>query len=1166
MTSVAATGSGPFAVEVDPAGRFAFVSNTAETSGAPSISVFAIDQNTGALTPVPGSPFPTGLRSPQGLKVHPSGKFLYVAHDLQASFVSAYSINAQTGALTPLPGSPYSTGGVNAWSVSTDPAGKFLFVANGGSGNIPVFTIDANTGALTSIAGSPFASQPDVDKIAVDPSGRFLYADNTTFNTVSGYSINSSSGALTPVTGSPFATGATPLGVVTDRAGRFLYVTNRDSASVSAFSIDSTTGSLAAVSGSPFPVGSLPYHATVDPTGSFLYVTNFGSNNVTAYAINASTGSLTPVPGSPFTTGTAPFWIAIATVTPSTQLTIQPNVGGNTGNVTVQLFGGGVQNGATVKLAGVGPDIIGTDTISTIASALTTTFNLLGATPGIRDVVITNPDGTSATLLHGFAVEQGGSPNVTISIIGRDRIRFGSPQIYYGLIQNHGIIDAVNVAAFVSQSTGVQSPSGFFGPVPALTSLTIPFTAIGPTSGSPQSCPFRVTGGLHTVLSGDPCSVFEAAKAAAEAYLNNSYGQRLANLKMLEQSVISQGCFNPSDPSSSIKCYNFEFADKSYKVRIDAVDAFKKGLCSFAASVGCPLDCGDPLEINELDRIGAVVANSVEQLKEIFLHVPISLDEVQAQVSQIAQAETRTRALPNSLVFPPQPQPQPPTALPLDDSSSLQVCAVGSLDPNSKTGAVGAGMSQFIKANLAVPYSVSFGNITSASAPAQSVTVTDALNTNLDLTSVTLGSLSFPGYVVTAPSVPLLISPFITTVDLRPTTNLLVDIKVTLDSTTGVLTSTFQSIDPATNQPPTDPLVGFLPPGADGDIFFTVIPKPGLPTNAQIQNQATIVFDVNPPINTPTWINTIDNTQPTSQVATLPAFENAPSFPVQWTGNDVGAGIQDFTIFVSDNSGPFTAFQTNTTARSATFTGQAGHTYAFYSIARDLVGNVEPAKSAAESNTQVVPDTTPPVSIAAVSSEPNVNGWNNSNVVVTINSTDNELVGTGIKQVSYSATGAQTIASTVVNGASTSFTITAEGITTITFFGTDNAGNTETARTITINIDKTPPAMACSASPNVLWPPNNKLVPVNVSVNVTDSLSGPAGFNLVSVTSSEPDCGHGDIQGFVVGSGSTSGRLRAKRLGSGSGRTYTFVYSGADRAGNATSCTTTVVVPHDQGH
>src|SRR5262249_59407087 len=130
----------------------------------------------------------------------------------------------------------------------------------------------------------------------------------------------------------------------------------------------------------------------------------------------------------------------------------------------------------------------------------------------------------------------------------------------------------------------------------------------------------------------------------------------------------------------------------------------------------------------------------------------------------------------------------------------------------------------------------------------------------------------------------------------------------------------------------------------------------------------------------------------------------------------------------------------------------------------------------------------------------------------------------------------------------------------------DNAGNIEAAKRITVQVDKSPPTVACSASPNILWPPNNKLAPINVSVNVSDELSGPAGFNLVSVTSNEPDSGLRDIQGFVVGTPSTSGQLRAQRLGSGSGRTYTFVYSGADRAGNATSCTTTVAVPPDQGH
>src|SRR5215472_15887789 len=129
---------------------------------------------------------------------------------------------------------------------------------------------------------------------------------------------------------------------------------------------------------------------------------------------------------------------------------------------------------------------------------------------------------------------------------------------------------------------------------------------------------------------------------------------------------------------------------------------------------------------------------------------------------------------------------------------------------------------------------------------------------------------------------------------------------------------------------------------------------------------------------------------------------------VQWIGTDVGSGIQDFTIYVSDNGGPFTPFQTNATATSATFTGQIGHRYGFYSIARDLVGNVESAKTVADTTTQVVLDSTPPVTTAAISPGPSSNGWNNVNVTVILNSTDSEPGGTGVKQVTYSATAGQT--------------------------------------------------------------------------------------------------------------------------------------------------------------
>ena len=212
-------------------------------------------------------------------------------------------------------------------------------------------------------------------------------------------------------------------------------------------------------------------------------------------------------------------------------------------------------------------------------------------------------------------------------------------------------------------------------------------------------------------------------------------------------------------------------------------------------------------------------------------------------------------------------------------------------------------------------------------------------------------------------------------------------------------------------------------------------------------------------------------------------------------------------------------------------------------------------------------DTIPPATTATISPSPNVAGWNNSNITVTLKATDN-AGGSGVKEITYGTSGGQPI---TVSGDVTSFTISAEGQTTVTFFAKDNAGNTEQAKSIVLNLDKTPPNLTCSASPNTLWPPNHKMIPITTSVNVSDALSGPAGFKLVSVTSNEPDKGLGDgdtpndVQGWILGTSCTTGQLRAERSGKGTGRIYTLTYMGFDRAGNSSTCVTTVAVPHDQG-
>lgn len=299
----------------------------------------------------------------------------------------------------------------------------------------------------------------------------------------------------------------------------------------------------------------------------------------------------------------------------------------------------------------------------------------------------------------------------------------------------------------------------------------------------------------------------------------------------------------------------------------------------------------------------------------------------------------------------------PPVIAGSCDPHGDPVQTVTSLDPNDKVGPTGVGPSRFIPGQPAAAYSVYFDNDPTATAPTQSATVTDALSANLDLATLVLGAITLPNQVVTPPSVPLSLAPFITTVDLRPTTNLLVNIDVYLNRSTGVVAWTLESLDPATNQPPTDPMAGFLTPGAEGSVSFTVRPKPALATGTVIQNTAAVVFDANPVINTPTWSNTIDNTKPTSHVSPLAVSQTSTNFAISWAGSDVGAGVRDFSVYASDNGGAFTVWQTNTTATSGTFAGTVGHTYGFYSIARDLVGNVENSKAVAEATTAI---TAPP--------------------------------------------------------------------------------------------------------------------------------------------------------------------------------------------------------------
>jgi hypothetical protein len=290
------------------------------------------------------------------------------------------------------------------------------------------------------------------------------------------------------------------------------------------------------------------------------------------------------------------------------------------------------------------------------------------------------------------------------------------------------------------------------------------------------------------------------------------------------------------------------------------------------------------------------------------------------------------------------------------------------IDPNSIYGPGGFGPQGFIANVEPLPYVINFDNEATATAPAQVVTVTQQLDPNLDWSTFQLDDFGFGGEDY---SIPAGLTSYSTVIDAVAYVGVYVDVDADFNPLTGLLTWTFTSIDPTTLDIPVGNVQeGFLPPDAnppegEGFISYVVDPKSTEPTGTVIDAQGTVIFQAGLPdqssLNTPKIFNTIDDGPTTSTVAALPAFSPA-SFTVNWSGKDAagGAGVAYYNVYVSDDDGPFTLWRSITTQTSATYTGQNGHTYGFYSVAVDNFGIDQATPSDAQATTQV--DAIPPTS------------------------------------------------------------------------------------------------------------------------------------------------------------------------------------------------------------
>ena len=138
----------------------------------------------------------------------------------------------------------------------------------------------------------------------------------------------------------------------------------------------------------------------------------------------------------------------------------------------------------------------------------------------------------------------------------------------------------------------------------------------------------------------------------------------------------------------------------------------------------------------------------------------------------------------------------------------------------------------------------------------------------------------------------------------------------------------------------------------------------------------------------------------------------------------------------------------------------------------------------------------------------------------------------------------------------------------ITLRVTDAAGAFATDTIIVSIIDTKGPTITVNITPNPLWPPNNKMVDVSALVRATDACGGSVDVKLASIQGEGfAPYGNGkfasNVGGADIGTADFSFQLRAVRAPSKQGAYYMVNYTATDAAGNPSSATGIVRIPHD---
>ncbi len=270
-------------VAVHPSGKFVYVTSTDGKGGNFGINVFSVQRN-GSLTPVPGTPFGMGEVSGSAA-IAVTTKYLYVSAEISApqnGAIAAYAIDQISGALTPVPGSPFLTPldpGCTSpchdipTDLGADSKGLYLYASLPGSDAVAGYAIDQNTGVISDLPGSPYFEgtfNPGLPKnpwrLSVATNRKFVYVGDFEGENFSVFKMHASTGVLTfaqSINALNLKGLCIPLTLNIDPSSTFLFSIGTTQAvcqgthALTGYSINQSNGNLMSVPGSPFPTSNV---------------------------------------------------------------------------------------------------------------------------------------------------------------------------------------------------------------------------------------------------------------------------------------------------------------------------------------------------------------------------------------------------------------------------------------------------------------------------------------------------------------------------------------------------------------------------------------------------------------------------------------------------------------------------------------------------------------------------------------------------------------------------------------------------------------------------------------------------------------------------------------------------------------------------------------------